>query len=245
MPLTSRPASWPSVRCRSGSATGSELTPRKPWRAPPRAATSRAACQASAAGMTTVVPRIVHRGDDAERAAAAVDQRAAGQRAVRRQADADRRGRSPTTRPVRSGPPTTDTGARAENSPPLQVRPTASAMWPARRLGGGGRRRGAESGHADDGQAGGGVAAEHRAFEGLAVAAAHRDDAVVDGDARRQRPGRCRRPRRPPAGGAPAPARSRRRRCRRRRRVARKGRSGHRSCPQRSDRVAAARQPNG
>ena len=33
---------------------------------------------------------------------------------------------------MRSGPPTTDTGASAENRPPLQVRPTASAMCPAR-----------------------------------------------------------------------------------------------------------------
>ena len=33
-------------------------------------------------------------------------------------------------RPVRRGPPTTDTGASDENTPPLHVRPTASAMWP-------------------------------------------------------------------------------------------------------------------
>ena len=54
------------------------------------------------------------------------------------------------------------------------------------RLGGGRGRRRAETRHADHGQPGARAAAQHRAFEGLPVAAAHRDDAVVHGDAWRE-----------------------------------------------------------
>ena len=81
---------------------------------------------------------------------------------------------------MRSGPPTTTTDVRLANSPPLQVRPTATAEVTDPRLGGLPRRWHSKAGHANHGQAGARAAAQDRAFRRVPIPAPHHHHVVVD-----------------------------------------------------------------
>ena len=135
-PATRTPALGPRAAARAGF-TAVELMPMKPWRAPPCATTSwpRRPWPASI-GITTVVPRMAADVMMPRAPAVAVDQRAAGR--VRRAGPSQMRMTRAISdvRPVRSGPPTTATEVRLANTPPLHVRPTATARCPTFGLGG-------------------------------------------------------------------------------------------------------------
>jgi hypothetical protein len=85
-------------------------------------------------------------------------------------------------RPVRSGPPTTATGASVAMTPPLQVRPDGDAEMPGLWFGGGGKCRPVEAVDAHDGEMHVAMRPSTDAFGGLAVAD-HHGDVVVIGSA--------------------------------------------------------------
>ena len=83
-------------------------------------------------------------------------------------------------RPVRSGPPTTATEVRLAKTPPLQVRPTATARWPTRGSAAGRAGGTPRPGTRITARPVPGLRPRHGAFGRVPVPAPHHHHVVVD-----------------------------------------------------------------